>query len=188
MTDIDDQPFAGRGLGDENDAPEGSDSLLDGMSIALKRACPGCGGTEGTIKTQNGQDGVWCADCGRWGGFNASRAETGRPCRSLRTRRNISPSQKTRVLLRDLSACVLCHRRGDLVIGHAVSLRDGYAEGMSDAILYSDHNLVCDVRGVQRGSGPSVHTAVPSAADLLAARPPQARSAELTREHTVSTI
>ena len=28
------------------------------------------------------------------------------------------------------------------MIGHAVSLRDGYAEGMSDAILYSDHNLV----------------------------------------------
>ena len=45
----------------------------------------------------------------------------------------------------------------------------------------------CDVRGVQRGSGRGVHTAAPSAADLFAARPPQARSA-LTREHTVSTI
>lgn len=153
MTDVDDQPFAGPGLGDENDAPEGSDSLLDGMSIALKRACPGCGGTEGTIKTKNGQDGVWCADCGRWGGFNASRAETGRPRRPLRTRRKISPSQKTRVLLRDLSACVLCHHRGDLVIGHAVSLRDGYAEGMSDAILYSDHNLVAMCAECNAGLG-----------------------------------
>ncbi len=25
---------------------------------------------------------------------------------------------------------------------HAVSVRDGYADGMSDALLYSDHNLV----------------------------------------------
>ena len=153
MTDIDDQPCTGSGLGDESDAPEGGGSLRDGMAIPLREPCPDCCCTEGEIITKNGQDTVYCAECGKYGGFNATRAETGRPRRSLRTRRKISPSQKARVLLRDRSACVVCNSRGDLVIGHAVSLRDGYAEGMSDAMLYSDHNLVAMCAECNAGLG-----------------------------------
>ena len=39
------------------------------------------------------------------------------------------------------------------MIGHAVSLRDGYAEGMSDAMLYSDHNLVAMCAECNAGLG-----------------------------------
>jgi hypothetical protein len=141
MTNIDGRaPLGDRHAGDSQVAEDGT-SLVDGMTIALRSPCD-CGSTEGTIKTKNGQDTVWCATCGIYARFNATRAETNRPRRSLSTRQKISPSQRARILLRDGLACVLCGRRDELVIGHVVSLRDGYAEGMSDAALYCDANLV----------------------------------------------
>jgi hypothetical protein len=132
MTEID-QDLVG-------DGSDGSGSL-DGKTIPLRGLCR-CGGNEGRIKTKNGQDTVWCSMCGTYAGFNATRAETGRPRRALRTHRKISPSQRARIFLRDASACVLCGSRESLVIGHAVSLRDGYVDGLSDALLYCDANLV----------------------------------------------
>jgi len=111
------------------------------QTIEMRNPCP-CGCIDGLIITKNGQDTVRCAQCNRYAGYNAPRAETGRPRRSLRTRPKISPSQRARIILRDGCACVQCHRRDELVIGHAVSLRDGYAHGVSDRLLYSDANLV----------------------------------------------
>ncbi|WP_094361749.1 HNH endonuclease [Mycobacterium marinum] len=134
MTEIDDHGLPAGG-------PVGRGGSLDGLTIPLRGPCP-CGGTEGRIKTKNGQDTVWCSMCGTYAGFNATRAETGRPRRVLRTHRKISASQRARIFLRDRSMCVLCGRRENLVMGHAVSLRDGYADGLSDALLYCDANLV----------------------------------------------
>jgi 5-methylcytosine-specific restriction endonuclease McrA len=109
--------------------------------MAMRAPCARCGCLDGAIATKNGQDTVRCADCNRYC-YNAPRTETGRPRRSLRTRPDISPSQRTRILLRDNRSCVMCHSRERLEVAHIVSVRDGLAQKLSDTILYSDDNLV----------------------------------------------
>jgi 5-methylcytosine-specific restriction endonuclease McrA len=109
--------------------------------MMMRAPCPGCGCAHGTITTKNGQDTVRCAECARYC-YNAPRTETGREPRSLRTRPTIRPSQRTRILLRDNGACVLCHRHDvPLDVGHLISVHDGHALGLSDAMLDSDGNL-----------------------------------------------
>jgi 5-methylcytosine-specific restriction endonuclease McrA len=118
----------------------------------MREPCRDCGGLDGVIRTRNGQDTVWCAQCNRYA-YNAPRTETGRPRRSLRTNRKISPSQRARILLRDGCTCFMCGRRDNLVIAHIVSLRDGYADGLSDKLLYCDANLITKCQECNAGVG-----------------------------------
>lgn len=107
----------------------------------LRAACK-CGSTDGTIATVNGQDTVRCARCNRYC-YNAPRLETGRPRRSVRSRPTLSPSQRHRILARDKGRCfVCCRHRGDIQIGHIISVHQGQAFGLSEAELYHDDNLV----------------------------------------------
>lgn len=111
------------------------------VRMVMRAPCPRCGGDGGILATVNGQDTVRCAECKRFC-YNAPRTETGREARSLRTRTDIRPSQRTRILVRDNSTCVLCHRSDvDLEAGHLISVHDGHKLGMSDADLNSDDNL-----------------------------------------------
>jgi hypothetical protein len=108
----------------------------------MRAACPDCGSTDGTITTVSGQDTVRCAQCNRYC-YNAPRTETGAPRRSLRSRPQISPSQRQRILVRDNRTCfVCCRREGRMQIGHIISLHEGRAYGLSDAELFHDENLV----------------------------------------------
>jgi 5-methylcytosine-specific restriction endonuclease McrA len=110
-------------------------------SMVMRSPCAGCGCLDGTVTTKNGQDVVRCAECGKWC-YNAPRTETGRERRSQRTRPAIRPGQRTRILLRDNSTCVLCHRSNvALDVGHLISVHDGRILGMSDAELDDDENL-----------------------------------------------
>lgn len=107
----------------------------------MRAPCPGCGHSEGRIETRSGQDCVFCDWCGRWC-YNAPRVETGREPRSLRTRPDIKPSVRARILLRDNAICVICHRTDvALDVGHLISVKDGTTAGMSETDLYSDENL-----------------------------------------------
>ena len=113
----------------------------------MRAPCPRCGCTDGTITTKGGQDTVRCAQCDRYC-YNAPRRETGREPRVLRTRPQIRPSQRARILMRDNWACVMCHRTDvDLDAGHLVSDHDGRLLGMSEAELQGDDNLaaMCSV-------------------------------------------
>jgi 5-methylcytosine-specific restriction endonuclease McrA len=124
--------------------------------MTMRAPCPRCSSHRGAVTTKNGQDTVRCADCDRYC-YNAPRTETNRPRRSLRTRPTIRPSQRARVLLRDNMVCVLCHRHDvPLDVAHIVSVRDGLELGLSDAILYSDDNLVAMCASCN--SGLSSHT------------------------------
>jgi 5-methylcytosine-specific restriction endonuclease McrA len=107
----------------------------------MREPCPRCGCGDGTVAMVNGQDTVRCAECERFC-YNAPRTETGRPRRSLRTRPQVSPGQRARILLRDNLACVMCGRRERLEVGHIISVRDGRALVLSDAVLFGDDNLV----------------------------------------------
>ena len=110
------------------------------MSHILREPCR-CGNRTGRIETRNGQDCVFCVKCGRHC-YNAPRSETGREVRSLRTRPNVKPGQRVRILERDNATCVLCHRSGvPLDVGHLVSVDAGRKLGLTDAELYDDENL-----------------------------------------------
>ena len=43
--------------------------------------------------------------------------------------------------MRDNLACVMCGGRERLEVGHIISLRDGCALGLSNAVLFGDDNL-----------------------------------------------
>ena len=119
-------------------SPQRDDEPVSRMS--MRSPCR-CGCLDGIITTKHGQDTVWCAECDRFC-YNAPRSETGRDARSLRTRPTIRPSQRTRILMRDNGACVLCHRSDvALDVGHLISVHDGHRLGVSDADLASDDNL-----------------------------------------------
>lgn len=108
----------------------------------MRDDCPRCGGADGVITTVGLQDVVRCARCDRYC-YNAPRTETGRPRRSLRSRPQIAPSQRHRVLVRDGRRCFVCGRMdATLEIGYILSVHDGRAHGLSDAELYHDENLM----------------------------------------------
>lgn len=111
-------------------------------SLDMRRPCL-CGGSLGRIEERNGQDCVYCLDCGAYQ-YNAPRTETGREQRSLRSRPAIAPSKRARILERDNYTCVLCGKASSaahLSIGHLISVESGQQFGLSDADLYDDENL-----------------------------------------------
>lgn len=107
----------------------------------MREPCPSCGTRTARIETRNGQDCAFCVKCGRHC-YNVPRAESGREVRSLRTRPDIKPGQRARILERDNATCVLCHRSGiPLDVGHLISVDAGRKAGLMDAELYHDENL-----------------------------------------------
>jgi hypothetical protein len=114
-----------------------------GLPHPLRAPCKFCGapeGSEGTIETKNGQDVVHCGRCGR-GLYNAPKTETGREPRTLTSIRSISPSQRARLFERAHNRCEFCGRSDSLVIGHSVSVKDGF-DNLTDVQLNSDENLL----------------------------------------------
>lgn len=119
----------------------------------MRSACPKCGGADGTITTSSGQDVVRCSSCNSYC-YNAPRLETGRPVRSLRSRPQVRPSQRKRILERDRGACFMCCRSGlPLEIGHIISVHEGRAYGLTDAELFHDDNLVALCAECNSGQG-----------------------------------
>lgn len=122
--------------------------------IEMRSACQACGNETGRIDIRNGQDVVFCAGCGKWAGYNASKVETGREVRSLRTRSRIKPKQRARILERDNATCVLCHRTDvALDVGHLISIDAGRRGGLDDALLDDDENLAAMCAACNSGLG-----------------------------------
>jgi len=136
----------------------------DVTAFAMRAPC-GCGSVTGRTETRNGQDCVFCASCGRFQ-YNRPRDESGRDIRRLRTRPDLKPSQRARVLDRDSGCCVLCHRADlPLDVGHLVSVDDGRKLGMTDAELFDDENLaamcaVCNSGYSERSVSPRIFAAL----------------------------
>jgi 5-methylcytosine-specific restriction endonuclease McrA len=107
----------------------------------MRSACKECGSTEGTLRPTNGQNCVYCNGCNRLA-YNAPKSETGEAVRSLRTRPDISPSKRARILDRDNHTCVACHRsKVPLDVGHLLSVSEGRIHGLTDEELWHDENL-----------------------------------------------
>lgn len=110
----------------------------------LRRPCV-CGDTVGRIESRSNQDCIFCRNCGKFQ-YNAPKTETGREVRTLQSVRNVSPSQRYRVLSRAHLCCELCGRGADAVFGgltvaHILSVKDGF-DFLTDTQLNSDENLM----------------------------------------------
>lgn len=96
--------------------------------------------TDGWLVERNGQQLAYCAHdhyC-----YTVPRTELGEEPRSVRTRPDIKPGQRARVMLRDSGRCVMCGTAdGPLHIGHLVSVKQGRTIGLTDAELWHDENL-----------------------------------------------
>lgn len=120
----------------------------EGIVVDMRERCRACGdrNMKGQRTNKNGQAMINCAACGAWV-YNAPKAELGEEPSQVRTRRNIKPGKKTRILSRDNHTCVACHSPDrPLHVGHLVSLEDGRALGATDEELDDEANLaaMCD--------------------------------------------
>jgi 5-methylcytosine-specific restriction endonuclease McrA len=110
------------------------------MEHKLRKQCR-CGGFTGRIETKNGQDCVYCLDCGRHQ-YNAPRVETGRTQRTVTTVHNgIKPKQRARIITRATGRCEMCGARNDIHVGHIISVDTGLKMGLTEVDLNDDENL-----------------------------------------------
>jgi len=123
----------------------------------LREACRYCGGTQGRIEEKGYQDCVYCLGCDRFQ-YNAPRCETGKPVRHVKTREQISPSQRARILIvRANGRCEICGTdKRELHVAHLLSIDAGREQGMSDDELNDDENLcaMCDACNLGLGKNP----------------------------------
>lgn len=127
--------------------------MIDRENFEMRKPCPECSGTTGRIVERNGQDTVRCTGCSRFQ-YNAPRVETGREQRSVTTvHEAIRPKQRARILSRASARCEVCGARGNLHVGHIVSVVVGLNFGLTEAELNDDENLMCLCEECNLGQG-----------------------------------
>lgn len=115
-----------------------------------------CPGRQGRIEERGAQDTVRCTVCDAYL-YNAPRVETGREVRSVSTVHNgIKPKQRSRVIERATGRCELCGARGDLHVGHLLSVKAGLEQGLTETELNDDSNLaaMCEECNLGIGKNP----------------------------------
>jgi hypothetical protein len=121
--------------------------------VALRQGCA-CGGAEGEVRPTNGQNCVYCVNCQRYAGYNASKTETGEKPRSVSGDRNVKPKQAYRIRERATGRCELCGTQdGILVVDHILSVADGEAAGLSALEINHDENLCLLCESCNAGKG-----------------------------------
>ncbi len=122
-------------------------------TIEMRAACTGCGSMSGIVTEKNGQDIVRCLNCSNHC-YNRPKSESGKPQRSVRTRPDIAPSTKVRILERDNYTCVMCHCADKpLHIGHLLSVIEGKEQGLTADELFDDENLAAMCEECNLGQG-----------------------------------
>ena len=130
--------------------------MADNPNLYPMRApCRECGEPNGVREMKGRQDTVRCASCGRFQ-YNAPRVETGAPTATVRSREDISPGLRSRVLERCDNACWECGRRPPAVIlhvGHLISVDDAKANGWADEQANHPLNLIAACEECNLGRG-----------------------------------
>jgi 5-methylcytosine-specific restriction endonuclease McrA len=112
--------------------------------MLMREPCA-CGETLGYITPTNGQEVVRCNRCTAWC-YNRPRSESGAPVKSTRSRADIKPKVKARVLAAHGHSCVSCGKSPavhDVVldIDHLIPLALAERHGMLDELVTSESNL-----------------------------------------------
>lgn len=146
--------------------------------VPMRAPCSACGWSIGYVTETNGQDVIRCCRCNRWA-YNRPKAESGKPQRSVRTRPEIKPSTKARILERDNYTCVMCHATDKpLRVGHLLSVEDGKRLGASIPELFSDENLAAMCEECNLGQSATT-ISLRLMCQILQARNRRAEAAEL---------
>lgn len=112
-------------------------------AFRMRKPCGYCGCEDGRIQERGSQDCVYCFGCDRFQ-YNAPRAETGKPVRSVTSNRaGIKPSQRARIIVERASCrCELCGtNKSELHVGHLLSIDEGLKQGFTEQELNHDENL-----------------------------------------------
>lgn len=126
---------------------------IDTDNFTMRKPCPKCSHVFGRLFEKNGQDTVRCVQCGEFC-YNAPRTETGRAQRSVSTvHAAIRPSQRYRIIERGGAKCELCGARGNLHVGHIISVEVGLEFAMTEVDLNDDENLLCICEQCNLGQG-----------------------------------
>ena len=137
-------------------ATRSAECLPDGTSFHPLRSACRCGHLMGYIRRKGAQDCVYCQSCGAWQ-YNAPRTETGTAVRPVRSRPEVSPSQRSRIMRRDGYRCVLCGAPAsadvELHLAHLVSVLDGPDLGLSESDVWHDENLIVSCAECNLGLG-----------------------------------
>ena len=126
--------------------------------IEMRAPCRSCGSMRGVVEEKSGQDVVRCADCDSWV-YNRPKAESGKEVRSVRTRPQLKPSVRHRILERDGHRCLSCGRPAPdviLVVDHFLPLGHPLAEGLSEEEVWSDWNLLTLCEACNLGKSDSI--------------------------------
>jgi hypothetical protein len=126
--------------------------LLDAPPHALRNPCKGCGKSDGALKPTGFQDCVYCRHCGLFQ-YNAPRTETGREKLTTRTAHNISPSQRSRVLMRAHGMCELCSNHRPLQVSHILPVVEALEQGLQPVQFNDDDNLLACCAECNLGMG-----------------------------------
>lgn len=115
--------------------------------------CPHCGTAHGFITLTGTQSVLRCGGCERHL-YNPPKTETGEKLRTLATTHAaIKPTQRMRIIERASGRCETCGSRLLVQVGHVVSVADGHKLGLTDALINSDENLICQCAECNSGQG-----------------------------------
>lgn len=124
------------------------------MSTQMRAPCKKCGHEFGTVSNRNGQDVMFCGECGTYA-YCVPKTESGKKQRSVRTtHESITPKMRMRIFERAGGKCDICGAVGRVIhVGHFVSVIDGHRLGMTDAEITSAENLFCCCEECNLGGG-----------------------------------
>lgn len=137
--------------GSGRDKYSGSCPLCNGQltvqPFTMSQPCkfPACAGNRaGFIRKAGPSNSARCAKCFQFQ-YCPSKLETGEERRSIRSRPDLKPGQRDRILAQDGNRCFLCGRgpaeSAILHVAHALSVDEGRKQGLSDDELMDDGNL-----------------------------------------------
>ena len=118
---------------------------MESISYKMRMPCKYCQHEFGKIEEKNGQNVVHCLECGRHA-YNAPKSETGEPQRNIKTREDISPGLKAKILERDGGRCCACGRSAIsgaiLHIGHMISVAECRDYQLKESWINDERNLM----------------------------------------------
>lgn len=117
---------------------------VDPDRFTMRAPCR-CGENLGRIVEKNGQDTVRCISCNAYC-YCAPRSVS-------TVHKAIRTSQRERILERATVKCELCGARGNLHVGHIISVEIGLGFGLTEIELNDDENLLCLCEECNLGMG-----------------------------------